>query len=187
VNVKILLNREELNGRLAIFARFGADAGYQLGDKLAHVASFETDLTDTDSVLALAFEMFNRGAPKFVGDYMYPERSLSVGDVVEIDGTRFACQPVGWKQTLTLCLIDPVGHLAEIREAEEATFEVRPSMLRGAHPVICTDEEMEEILRGDLDPDLRREAFEEMQAEGDMIAREEADLGWADSFNRYAS
>lgn len=36
------------------------------------------------------------------------------------------------------------------------------------------DAEMVEADERDLDPDLTREAFEEMQAEGDLIAREES-------------
>jgi hypothetical protein len=33
-----------------------------------------------------------------IGDAPNPqERSLSVGDVVEINGTRYACENIGWK------------------------------------------------------------------------------------------
>ena len=38
----------------------------------------------------------------------------------------------------------------------------------------------------DLDPDLAREAFDEMQAEGEMIAREEAQAtGWSEGFSSF--
>lgn len=100
--VEILLNRQEdEDGRLAIFSRFRGEDAYQDGDTLEQVWSgrVEVDEASGEDVLALAFEMFNRGAPRFVGDDAYPQRSLSVGDVVRLDETdRYACQSVGWKR-----------------------------------------------------------------------------------------
>lgn len=159
--VKILLNREESNGRLAIFDRFGSESRYQWGDLLEEVASFDTDRGE--GVLDLAWEMFNRGAPKFVGDYMYPHRSLSAGDVIEIDGSRWSVETMGFAPipeppTVEFQIYsgpDPDGHAAEMLELAERDY---------------------------CDPDLKREAHEEMEAEGAVIEAEES---WFGGFSQF--
>lgn len=168
--VKILLNREEIDGRLAIFTRFGTEPKYRAGDALEEVASFTTDRGE--GVLDLAFEMFNRGAPKFVGDYIYPHRSLSVGDVIQIGGCRWSVETVGF-----MPIIEPEtdeegiarSHAAEMLEADERW-----------HPENAERRMVEDEI--DNDPDLTREAFEEMMAEGEVISAEES---WAGGFSQF--
>lgn len=98
-HINVLLNREEdENGRLAIFTRFRDEDSYQEGDRLESVWAGHVEADSDEDALNLVFEMFNRGAPRFVGDEAYPQRSLSVGDCVEVTGVRYACQSVGWKK-----------------------------------------------------------------------------------------
>lgn len=178
--VKILLNREEKDGRLAIFDRFGNEPRYVFGDLLEEVASFDTD--KGEGILDLAYEMFNRGAPKFVGDYMYPHRSLSAGDVIEIDGSRWSVESVGFAPipeppTVEFQIYsgpDPDGHAAEMLELAEMDFH---------GPVKFQDDR--DIGGGwepDPDPDLKREAHEEMEAEGAVIEAEES---WFGGFSQF--
>jgi hypothetical protein len=54
---------------------------------------FEAD----DAILNLAFEAFNIGETGVAADYRARRlRSLSVGDVVEIDGRQYRCASLGW-------------------------------------------------------------------------------------------
>lgn len=88
----IYLNREkDAEGRLVAW---NPGVGYVEGHELEKV--YEGVVSEAD--LGLIFAMFNRGSGRFVGDERYPQRSLSVGDVVELGGTRYACDPVGWKE-----------------------------------------------------------------------------------------
>lgn len=98
--IEILLNEtEDATGRKAIFTRFGDEDRYQEGDDLKSVWSGEVFTEETEDVLELAFEMFNRGAPRFIGDEKYPHRSLSVGDCVRVDEVDlYVCEPAGWKK-----------------------------------------------------------------------------------------
>lgn len=97
--VTVFLNREEDDeGRLAIFARFRDEVTYQAGDKLESVFSYEVSAEDRPEALARVWSDFNRGSPTFVGDEAYPQRSLSMGDVVEVDGKRFSPVMAGWKE-----------------------------------------------------------------------------------------
>ena len=101
--VQIRLNRQEdEDGRLAIFSRLpqrDADASvYEEGDTLetvwdGYVPTGETTRDTLNSV----WPLFNRGAPGFIGDDEYPQRSLSVGDVVVVDGARFAVGSFGFQ------------------------------------------------------------------------------------------
>lgn len=96
--VTVLLNREEdEQGRLAIFSRFRDEEAYQEGDALESVFEFETEV-EAEGVLDYAFALFNRGSGIFIGDEKYPQRSLSVGDLLEIDGERYVCASVGWRK-----------------------------------------------------------------------------------------
>jgi hypothetical protein len=95
--VKVLLNRQEdASGRPAIFTRFGESA-YAVGDKLEAVYETEIEALSPTDALNRVFAMFNRGSGLFVGDIVYPQRSLSVGDVVEVDGIRYSCENIGWR------------------------------------------------------------------------------------------
>lgn len=95
--VVVHLNREQdSEGRLAIFSRMRDEETYVEGDALEQVASTWVVAESVDATLEKVFAMFNRGSGLFVGDEVYPQRSLSTGDVVEVDGVRYACQSVGW-------------------------------------------------------------------------------------------
>lgn len=97
--VKVLLNRQkDESDRLAIFSRYGADSGYHAGDELEEVFSYGLVAETVDGALNRAFSDFNRGSPTFVGDEKYPQRSVSVGDVFEVDGVRYAVANVGFTE-----------------------------------------------------------------------------------------
>ena len=112
MKVKVYLNREQdEKGRSIMGSRFGEDR-YQAGDHLEEVYSYETfDVPHTSAAgdylyapqtprteLEVVYALLNRGSGTFVGDFFYHERSLDVGDIVEIDGVRYSCEPVGWKE-----------------------------------------------------------------------------------------
>lgn len=100
VDVKIWLNREEdEQGRPAVFTRFGhGESKYREGDHLEHVITLQVEGDDAYAILNHAYAMTNRGSGEFVGDDVYPQRSLSVGDVVEILGLRWSVEGVGFQQ-----------------------------------------------------------------------------------------
>lgn len=86
---KVFLNEEvDEDGRFVGF----------WGYKPEHKLELVWDGVEKDIDLETIWAMFNRGSGTFVGDTRYPKRSLSVGDVVELDGTRYAVEGVGWKQ-----------------------------------------------------------------------------------------
>ena len=97
VDVKVFLNRAE-----DLFSRFGgSETTYQDGDELEHVVTLSVDVLAGDgdlggAVLNRAFAMTNRGSDTFVGDDVYAQRSLSVGDVLEVLGSRFAVAGIGF-------------------------------------------------------------------------------------------
>jgi hypothetical protein len=97
VDVKVFLNRAE-----DLFSRFGGgETTYQSDDELEHVAtlSVEVEVVTGDlgnAVLNRAYAMTNRGSGVFVGDDVYAQRSLSVGDVLEVLGSRFAVAGSGF-------------------------------------------------------------------------------------------
>lgn len=162
MKVRVFLNRtEDADGRLAIFARFGSQMKWQPEDVLEEVIAFDTDKSDLSEVQALAWEMFNRGAPRFVGDYMYPHRSLSVGDVIEVGGRRFWADSVGWVEIVP---IDNAGHYAEVLEARQDRDLIQFQIYAGE------------------ESDLAREAHEEMEAEGAVVVAEES---WFGGFSEF--
>ena len=97
VDVKVFLNRAE-----DLFSRFGGgETTYQDGDELEHVLTLNVDVSEVQvdggaAVLNRAYAMTNRGSDTFVGDEVYPQRSLSVGDVLEVLGSRFAVAGFGF-------------------------------------------------------------------------------------------
>lgn len=99
IDYKILLNRQEdEDGRPAIFTRFRSEDTYQPDDELEEVFTGQLYAEDPEHTLDTLFAKFNRGSGTFVGDDLYPQRSLSAGDVVEVGGARYACENVGWKK-----------------------------------------------------------------------------------------
>lgn len=90
---RVYLNREkDEDDRLAIFSRLRSEGAYVAGDELEHVFTY-----GHDEGLERVFSDFNRGSPTFVGDESYPQRSLSVGDIVTMDGVGFICAPAGFR------------------------------------------------------------------------------------------
>ena len=88
--VEVFLNRQEDDeGRLAIFSRFRDEAPYQEGDALELVLTTTVSVYSKEEVLNKTWALTNRGSPTFIGDEAYPQRSLSVGDVVALDGERY--------------------------------------------------------------------------------------------------
>lgn len=81
-----------LNRSPDLFRRFGDDGGFQIGDPLefVHGGAVVTDESEA-ALLDAIFELYNTCHPPD-----YQERSLSVGDVVKIEGRFFACQAIGW-------------------------------------------------------------------------------------------
>lgn len=57
---------------------------------------------DAHALLEAAFETFNIGEDELAGQYRARKlRSLSVGDVVMIDGTVYSCESAGWAERNT--------------------------------------------------------------------------------------
>ena len=73
----------------------GMFVGYVPGNKMAWVWTGEIDGTMDPRVLEAAFELHNIGDPEGSGGYR-PYRSLSVGDVVVVDGRAYSCDDIGW-------------------------------------------------------------------------------------------
>ena len=59
-----------------------------------------------ESSLAHIFDVFNNDHPA-----SYPHRSLSIGDLVTLDGRTYKCEPIGWSPYTTIML-----------ESDEGTF-----------------------------------------------------------------
>lgn len=103
------LNRQEdEEGRLAIFSRFRTEGAYQEGDELEAVFTRTVAGETPEHALETVYAWLNRGSGTFVGDEAYPQRSLSVGDVVTLDGERYSVESVGFKAlTCSNCGADP--------------------------------------------------------------------------------
>lgn len=94
--------------------------GYEPGHLLTKV--YELDARDGAhwaAALAYAYDVFNVGHEATppnrdaVGYRARDNRSLSIGDVVEIEGTWYACMPVGWGEIPTpepAQLVDKLMH-----------------------------------------------------------------------------
>lgn len=88
--------------------------------ELVKVFAYETEWTDERAsvmpLLNAAFETFNVGSDELAAQYRARNlRSLSVGDVVMVDGDAYACESVGWApaskddlRTLTAAQAEPV-------------------------------------------------------------------------------
>jgi hypothetical protein len=130
--VEVFLNRQEDDeGRLAIFSRFRGEDTYQEGDALELVLTTTVSGDSKEEVLNKTFALTNRGSGTFIGDDAYPQRSLSVGDVVALDGERYtvanvgfkalACPECGGDPCYTLCPANPDYYSAE-REREDSLY-----------------------------------------------------------------
>lgn len=77
---------------------------YAQEDDLLEVYAYESSAKDHGSALESAWYLFNIGHEQGVDVALaYREkrlRSLSVGDVVEVDGVRYACNPMGWARVV---------------------------------------------------------------------------------------
>ncbi len=115
-----------------------------------------TDYTNLDSqILDRAFEMFN-APPEFLkeGDdviavqYRNEDlRSLSVGDVVEIDGVRHQCLSSGWdleenvKKAKDEELIKYHGKMVKRKDVQKRKEEAREDLIAGIDNMIKAEKE----------------------------------------------
>ena len=78
--------------------------GYQPGDPMKLALTFEAEAESALTLCDRVFAALNAPAPAPVGTLDVPHilayhqtyPSLSVGDIVEVDGKRYVCQTVGW-------------------------------------------------------------------------------------------
>lgn len=115
-----------------------------------------TDYTNLDSqILDRAFEMFN-APPEFLKDKdviianLYRDehlRSLSVGDVVEIDGVRHQCLAIGWdleenvKKAKEERLVKYHGQMVKRKDVMKRKEEARKDLLDGIDNMIKAEKE----------------------------------------------
>lgn len=97
--VRVLLNQDVRNSFCY---------GYRSGDPLKFAVSYQADVSSAKnadglplSILENAFERFNIGEPEkdsIVFEYrvLGRNRSLSVGDLVQVDDEVYACSSFGW-------------------------------------------------------------------------------------------
>jgi hypothetical protein len=96
--VKVLINQN-----IEKFRRL--PSGYVHGDTLVEALDFELEGSSVDFVLDCVYRSLNIGTYHDLGtltaeqiaDYHTRFPSLSVGDVVWVNGYLFACEPFGWK------------------------------------------------------------------------------------------
>ena len=74
--------------------------GYQTGDPMDHLGEFLIFADDHEGAAEVMFRIGNLRDSGDAKDQEYPEwkRSISVGDVIVVDGTPFACASFGWRQ-----------------------------------------------------------------------------------------
>ena len=117
-----------------------------------------TDYTNLDSqILDRSFEMFN-APPEFLkeGDDVIAVqyrneklRSLSVGDVVEIDGVRHQCLPVGWDLEENVKfekdgeLIKYHGEMVKRKDVIKRKAEARKRLIEGIDRMIEAEKKKE--------------------------------------------
>lgn len=79
--------------------------GYAYGDPLEQALEFDLETEDVNMALDCTFHALNvDNSPGFgtltsaaILRYHLQYPSLSVGDVVEVNGYKYACEPTGWK------------------------------------------------------------------------------------------
>lgn len=83
----------------------GSFFGYEPGMELHEAISYETGAREP---LDDAFEMFNIGNGDLAREYRAGRnRSLSVGDVVVVDGVAHACASFGWDELPEVPPVEP--------------------------------------------------------------------------------
>ena len=98
MKIEVRLNQTERPGRFW--------DGWQPGDTLSEPFTFEGTATDAENACEYAFYLFNapeeflsasdtRIARKYRDG---GRRSLSIDDVVTVDGVSYACQSMGWQK-----------------------------------------------------------------------------------------
>lgn len=80
---------------------FSAD-GFQRGDKLRLAVQYDTSDVDQYPTYQadVAFHLFNEGDPADLRVHYYRakgNRSLSVGDVVQVGDVLYTCERIGWR------------------------------------------------------------------------------------------
>ncbi len=125
-------------------------------DVHACVFSYTDGVSINDKeILARAFEMFN--APfEYLNEEdqaifkMYrPLRSLSVGDVVEINGLRYQCMPIGWEHEEDVIkakgeeLIKHHGQFMKRKDVEKRKAEARKDLIEGLEKMIEAEKKKE--------------------------------------------
>ena len=68
-------------------------------EEIKKVENVEVEAETVKEALDEAFRRFNHGGPG-TGDLaeLHETRSLSVGDIVRVDGKDYACAPMGWRE-----------------------------------------------------------------------------------------
>ncbi|RAV17491.1 hypothetical protein DQP57_00245 [Mycobacterium colombiense] len=85
--------------------------GYTAGDDLTEAIVFQSSLPacgHIEMLLKIVFSQLNKDDPGTTWAQEYRRngnRSLSVGDVVVIGETAYACEPMGWKRVTLLTLV----------------------------------------------------------------------------------
>lgn len=96
-NVHVFLAPDHLFGSLEFY---GSDALEQVRSRRPHyrlVGMVPTDLVG-EAAAEMVFGLSNDPSKETAKESMgWTGRSLSVGDIVVVDGVEFVCLPVGWK------------------------------------------------------------------------------------------
>ena len=88
---------------------------YEPGDPLRYVKALVIDADTVEAALAKTWRAMNRVDGSAVEKVPDGERSLSVGDVVVVDGTAYAVAPTGWAQVDRAPLVGDGPSLAAVR------------------------------------------------------------------------
>ena len=130
------VNRDASFGLNTLFTREGKGLAQTPDEMHELVRVFEYEMAWTDDQASVqpllndAFETFNVGSDELAAQYRARGlRSLSVGDVVTVDGVPYACASVGW---------DPVSRYdLRILSASEAEKVVRDRFDFGPDGELC--------------------------------------------------
>lgn len=122
---RILLNRTLEDRRYSV-------PGYRQGDVLeeAHQGVAATDDSEA-ALLDAIFELYNTCHPAD-----YHDRSLSVGDVVEINGRHFSCDSAGWTRIRPVVVVKTLEAIELEDLALTALNEFVHSFSFGPHVVL---------------------------------------------------
>jgi hypothetical protein len=132
------INRDAGFGLNAVFTKQGKTFAQTPEERHELVLVFEYDAGPASDrvsyshqrLLVDAFDTFNVGSDELAAQYRARKlRSLSVGDVVEINDSAYACESVGWE----LCSSDDL----RIIPADEAERLVRERFDFGPHEALA--------------------------------------------------